>query len=306
MKLINGLENYKSTKKSIVTLGTFDGVHIGHQKIIAQLNKNKQDAKSVLLTFFPHPRMVLQDATDLKLLNTIDEKKQLLAKFGLDTLIIEPFTKEFSKLTALEFVRNVLINKLNTKKLVIGYDHRFGKNREGDFEHLSELSDLYEFDLEQIPAQDIKEVSVSSTKIRKALENGEIEKANSYLGYNYLLTGKVVHGRGLGKKWHYPTINLAISENYKLIPKSGVYIVKSTIKDKNYYGIMNIGNRPTVNGKHQTIEVHLLDFNQDIYGEKIQVAVLKRIRDEKKFPSVEALIAQIKLDEKEARLFLGE
>ncbi len=304
MKTVNGLHNYKSNEQSIVTLGTFDGVHIGHQKIIQKLNKNKGNAKSVLLTFFPHPRMVLQDAQDLKLLNTIEEKQQLLEKFGLDILIIEPFTKEFSRLSAVEFVRDVLMNILNTKKLVIGYDHRFGKNREGDFEHLTELSDLYEFDLKQIEAQDIKDVSVSSTKIRKALEEGAIETANQYLGYNYLLTGNVVHGRGLGKKWNYPTVNIAIPEKYKLIPKTGVYIVKTELNNNIYYGIMNIGNRPTVNGKHQTIEVHLLEFNQDIYGEKIQIQLLKRLRDEKKFDSVDDLISQIKKDETLAKEYI--
>jgi len=306
LKVVNSLNKYKSKNKSIVTLGTFDGVHIGHQKIIEQLNKDKKDAKSVLLTFFPHPRMVLQDASDLKLLNTIEEKKQLLAKFGLDTLIVEPFTKEFSRLTALNFVRDILINKLHIKKLVIGYDHRFGKNREGSFENLQELSELYNFDLEQIKAQDIKEVAVSSTKIRKALEEGDIEKANNYLGYEYLLTGNVVHGRGLGKKWHYPTINLDIPESYKLIPKTGVYIVKTTIDDTVYFGMMNIGNRPTVNGKHQTIEVHLFDFNQDVYGEKIQVNVMKRLRDEKKFNSVNELIQQIKEDESVTKKILSQ
>lgn len=301
MKVINGLKNYPSKTKSIVTLGTFDGVHIGHQKIIKQLNKDKENANSALLTFFPHPRMVLQDATDLKLLNTLEEKQQLLAKNGLDYLIIEPFTKEFSELSAVNFVRDILVNTLNTQKLVIGYDHRFGKNREGDFEHLKELSDLYDFNLEQIKAQDIKDVAVSSTKIRKALLEGDIKTANSYLGYAYLLTGNVVHGQGLGKKWKYPTINLAIPETYKLIPKTGVYLVKTALDNKTYFGIMNIGNRPTLNGKHQTIEVHLLDFNQDLYGKKIQIQLLKRLRDEQKFHSVNALISQIKTDEINAR-----
>jgi riboflavin kinase/FMN adenylyltransferase len=304
LKTVNGLNNYNSDKQSIVTLGTFDGVHIGHKKIIQKLNNKKGEAKSVLLTFFPHPRMVLQDAQDLKLLNTIEEKQQLLKENGLDVLIIEPFTKEFSRLSAVEFVRDILMNKLRVKRLVIGYDHRFGKNREGNFEHLVELSELYDFDLEQIKAQDVEDVSVSSTKIRKALEKGDIETANTYLGYPYLLTGKVVHGKGLGNKWNYPTINIYISEKYKLIPKTGVYIIKTIINDKMYFGIMNIGNRPTLNGKHQTIEVHLLDFNQDVYGEKIQVQILKRLRDEKKFNSVGDLISQIKKDEINARKFI--
>ncbi len=305
MQIVKGLEKYVSNKKSIVTLGTFDGVHIGHQKIIKKLLKKSNTVTSVLLTFFPHPRMVLQDANDLKLLNTITEKASLLEKLGLETLIIQPFTKEFSRLTAVEFVRNVLVNKLNIDTLIIGYDHRFGKNREGTFENLQELAELYDFKLKKIEAKEIKDVAISSTKIRKALQNGEIEKANTYLGYNYILTGKVVHGKGLGKRWNYPTSNIQISENYKLIPKTGVYIVSTIIDKTLYYGIMNIGFRPTLQGKNQTIEVHILDFNQDIYNKMIQVKLIKRLRNEQKFDSIDQLITQIKIDEKEARKLLS-
>jgi riboflavin kinase/FMN adenylyltransferase len=203
-------------------------------------------------------------------------------------------------------VRTILVNRLNINKLVIGYDHHFGRNREGNFEQLKEYAKLYKFKLKEIFAQDIESVAVSSTKIRKALHDGDITTANAYLGYEYMLTGKVVRGRGLGKKWHYPTVNIHIAESYKLIPKTGVYIVKADIKESSYFGIMNIGYRPTIDGKHQTIEVHLLDFNADLYGEKIQVRLVKRLRDEKKFPSFEALIEQIKLDEVIARKFIGE
>jgi riboflavin kinase/FMN adenylyltransferase len=306
LEISRGLSTYKSTDKSIVTVGTFDGVHIGHQKIIKKLNTKKDHAKSVILTFFPHPRMVLQKDVELKLLNTLDEKIALLEKAGLDCLVVEPFTKEFSRLTALNFVRTILVNRLNINKLVIGYDHHFGRNREGNFEQLKEYAKLYKFKLKEIFAQDIESVAVSSTKIRKALHDGDITTANAYLGYEYMLTGKVVRGRGLGKKWHYPTVNIHIAESYKLIPKTGVYIVKADIKESSYFGIMNIGYRPTIDGKHQTIEVHLLDFNADLYGEKIQVRLVKRLRDEKKFPSFEALIEQIKLDEVIARKFIGE
>lgn len=304
MKIFKGLNNYNNTKKSILTVGTFDGVHVGHQKIIKKLNNDKQECKSAILTFFPHPRMVLQKEVALKLLNTIEEKKMLLEKAGLDYLIIESFTKEFSRLTALEFTREVLVNKLNANKLVFGYDHRFGRNREGTFDQLKEYGELFNFTVEEISVKDIENVAVSSTKIRKALSEGNITIANSFLGYEYMLTGNVVHGKGLGKKWNYPTINIQIKETYKLIPKTGVYLVRTIINQKQYFGIMNIGFRPTINGKYQTIEVHLLDFNADLYGKQIQVNLIKRIRDEKKFPSINELFEQIKTDEKNARDFV--
>ena len=304
MKIYKSYQDFSSIpKQSIVTIGTFDGVHIGHQEIIKKLieNTNGNTSESVILTFFPHPRMVLQKGNSIKLLNTIDEKIELLQKNGLDNLIIQPFTKEFSRLTALDFVREILIKNIQTKKLIIGYDHRFGRNREGNFEQLREYGETYGFSLEEIPAQDIKHITVSSTKIREALEKGEIKKANSFLGYNYMLTGEVVRGKAIGRKYNYPTVNIDIKEDYKLIPKSGVYIVDTTINDKHYYGIMNIGNRPTLDGKNKTIEVHLLDFDQNLYGEKIQVGLLKRLRDEQKFDSIELLFEQIQKDEIIAR-----
>jgi len=304
LKVFRGLSEFKETKKSTITVGTFDGVHIGHQKIIDKINANKKDKNSVLLTFYPHPRMVVQDKTNLKLLNTLEEKIMLLNKAGLDCLVVEPFTKHFSKLTAFEFVKNILVDTLNLKKLVIGYDHRFGKNREGNFEMLTEYSKIYDFKIKEITAQDIETVTVSSTKIRTALQDGKIEIANKYLGYNYLLTGKVVRGQGLGRKWNYPTINIQIANPYKLIPKNGVYIVTAHLRDTKFYGIMNIGFRPTVNGKNRTIEVHLLDFKHDVYGDNIQVCMVKRLRDEKKFPSIETLVNQIQLDEKNARAII--
>jgi len=293
----------KPEKTSIVTIGTFDGVHIGHQEIIKNLVKSAHlnNNKSVILTFFPHPRMVLQKGSDLKLLTTLEEKIGLLEKTGLDFLIIEPFTKDFSRLTALDFVRDTLVQQLKIKKLVIGYDHHFGRNREGNFEQLKEYGTVYDFEVEEIPAQDIQNIAVSSTKIRKALTEGEIEKANTYLGYEFMLSGTVIHGKGLGKQWNYPTINIHIEEPYKLIPKSGVYIIKTTINNSHVFGIMNIGYRPTIDGKHQTIEVHLLDFNADLYGEKIQVQLVYRLRDEQKFDSIDELFTQIKCDESNAR-----
>ena len=304
MKIYNSTKEFKAVEKtSVVTIGTFDGVHIGHQEIIKSLVKNAHNNKdkSVILTFYPHTRLILQKGIDLKLITILQEKISLLEKTGLDHLIIEPFTKEFSRLTALDFVRNILVEKLKIKKLVIGYDHHFGRNREGNFEQLQEYGKVYGFEVEEIPAQDIQNIAVSSTKIRKALEEGNIEKANAYLGYEFMITGKVIHGRGLGTQWNYPTINIQPEDDYKLIPKPGVYIVKTILNNTNVFGIMNIGFRPTVGGKHQTIEVHLLDYNADLYGVNIQVHLSYRLRNEQKFSSVDKLIAQIKQDEKKAR-----
>ena len=307
MRVHQSVENYDHKELlSVLTIGTFDGVHIGHQKIIERLNQIKSEdfERSMILTFYPHPRIVLDHSNDIKMLTTMNEKIYLLEKFGLDDLIIEPFTKEFSRLSALDFVRNILVNQLNIKKLVIGYDHHFGKNREGNFEQLSEYGELYDFKVEEISAQEIENVSVSSTKIRKALENGEMEKANKYLGYNYLLTGKIIKGQGIGRKINFPTVNLHIAEDYKLIPKKGVYVVRANFNNKSSFGIMNIGFRPTVGGKGQTIEIHLLDFNDDLYGSNMQIEVLMRLRDEKKFESIEELAAQISKDEESARNWL--
>ena len=306
MKIFHSTQEFITEKKaSIITIGTFDGVHIGHQEILKNLISQSKNSNSVILTFFPHPRMVLQKGGDLKLLTTLQEKTELLKKAGLDCLVIEPFTKEFSRLTALDFVRNVLIKQLKLKKLIIGYDHQFGRNREGNLEQLREYGSIYNFEVEEIPAQDIKNIAVSSTKIRKALNEGDIEKANSYLGYEYLLTGTIVHGRGLGKQYNYPTINIHIEESYKLIPKAGVYIIKTIFNNQHLFGIMNIGNRPTVDGKNQTIEVHLLDFDADIYGKNIQIQLAYRLRNEQKFDTIEHLFTQIKEDEKQARKLIS-
>jgi len=306
LKIIHAISNFSSEEKTFVTIGTFDGVHFGHQQIIKKLvnEAKKEGGKSVLLTFFPHPRMVLQKDSSLKLINTIDERAELLKKTGLDYLIIHPFSKEFSRLSALSFVRDILVNQLNTSKLIIGYDHHFGKNREGNIEQLSEYSELYNFSVEEIPAQDIDEVSISSTKIRKALANGHLKTANNYLGYNFMLTGTVVNGKQLGGKIGFPTANIDIKETYKLIPKTGVYVVKSEINKKVIFGMMNIGNRPTLNGKHQTIEVHFFDFNQNVYHQKITIETLYFLREEQKFDSVKILIHQLKKDEEIARTYI--
>jgi len=306
LEIIHSLSNYNHQDKTIVTIGTFDGVHIGHQKIIEQVVKTAKEShqKSVLLTFFPHPRMVLQKDASIELINTIDERAKLLAKTGLDYLVIHPFSKEFSRLTALDFVRDILVNKLNTSKLIIGYDHHFGKNREGNLEQLTEYSHLYDFDVEEIPAQDINDVSVSSTKIRKALAEKNIKTANKYLGYHFMLNGNVINGKQLGGKIGFPTANLDIKEDYKLIPKTGVYVVNSTIGGNIVYGMMNIGFRPTIDGKHQTIEIHFFDFKEDLYDQYLTINVLYFLRDEQKFGSVDSLIIQLKEDEKSVRAYL--
>ncbi len=298
MEIYTNLYKYTSTNKTFVTIGTFDGVHVGHQKVLKRLiqKAKKKNADAVLLTFFPHPRMVLQKDFDIKLINTIEERIKLLEKSGLEILIIHKFSKKFAKNSALDFVRNILVNKLNISNLIIGYDHQFGKNREGNFEQLRELGQTYDFKVKKISQKDIDSIAVSSTKIRKAIENGEINKANSYLGYNFMLTGKIVEGKNLGEKIGFPTANLFVSESYKLIPKTGAYVVKSEIDNKTVYGMMNIGYRPTVSGKYQTIEIHFFNFKKDLYGKKIQVDVLTFLRDEKKFDSVEALKNQLTQD----------
>jgi riboflavin kinase/FMN adenylyltransferase len=297
LKILTNL-SFQEKEPSYVTIGTYDGVHIGHQKVLRKLVKSakKNNASSILLTFFPHPRMVLQKDVNIKLINTIDERIQLLEKTGIDTLVIYPFDKKFANQTALSFVRNFLVAKLNIAKLFIGYDHRFGRNREGDFEHLKEYGYTYGFSVKEISKLDINSIGVSSTKIRNAIKNGDIEKANQYLGYHFILTGEVVKGKNLGEKIGFPTANLFIKETYKIIPKTGAYIVKSIINNHTVYGMMNIGFRPTLKGKNQTIEVHFFNFNTNLYGKTIQVEVLKFLRDEQKFESVQNLKNQLKTD----------
>tara|TARA_R110002096_G_scaffold315942_2_gene510235 strand:- start:2875 stop:3801 length:927 start_codon:yes stop_codon:yes gene_type:complete len=303
---VRNISKYKEEYPTVITIGTFDGVHIGHLKILNKIiNHAKSTAlKSSVLTFFPHPRMVLQKDTNIKLLNTIDEKITILEKLGLDVLIIHPFTREFSRLTATEFVRDILVNTLNIKKVIIGYDHRFGRNRTANISDLITFGSTYNFTVDEIPAQEIDDVSVSSTKIRKALEDGDIETANSYLGYEYMLTGTIIKGKGIGKQLGYPTANLYIAEDYKLIPKNGAYVVNSSIADKTIYGMMNIGYNPTVNGTEKSIEINFFDFDADLYDQKIQINILVRLRDEHKFESIEALKAQLAKDKEKSIEFI--
>lgn len=304
MKKYNSYKELSAQKGTVVTLGSFDGVHLGHRSILKRLTQDTANnhLESVVLTFFPHPRMVLNQNEPIFLLNTIEEKSKLLEEIGVQHLVIQEFTKDFSELTAEEFVEQVLVKHFNIRKIIIGYDHRFGNNRSADIFDLIHLGNKYRFDVEQITAQEIDEVSISSTKIRKALLEGNVKVANEYLGSNYSLTGPVVKGKQLGRMIGFPTANISLAENYKLIPKKGAYVVKTLISDKEVWGMMNIGNNPTVNDAHiLNIEVHLLDFSEDIYGEKITVELIDFLREEEKFNSLDELIAQLNKDREQTK-----
>ncbi|UII20972.1 bifunctional riboflavin kinase/FAD synthetase [Fulvivirga ligni] len=299
MKIYHGIEDFKKLDYAVVTSGTFDGVHIGHQKILKRINEiaKANQGESVLITFWPHPRLVLYpDDTDLKLLNTFEEKAELLKKEGIDHLLRIPFTKEFSNLTSEEFIKKVLVDTIGTKKLVIGYDHRFGKNREGSFEHLKANSGTYGFEVEEISRQDIDNIGVSSTKIREALSEGNLEVSNALLGRPYSLNGRVVKGEKLGRMIGFPTANIEVDFRHKLIPADGAYAVQVKYAHNLYNGMLNIGYRPTVSGTRRTIEVNIFDFNQDIYGESILINFIGRIRNEMKFADIDALTHQLTQD----------
>jgi riboflavin kinase/FMN adenylyltransferase len=293
-----GIDFYTDNRKTVVTIGTFDGVHKGHQQIIRHLveTAKQENCSSLILTFFPHPRLVLQGDSSIQLLNTIEERKALLAKTGVDHLIVHPFDEAFSSMTAEEFIVSVLVKKLNVQQIIVGHDHRFGKNRTADFHDLVAFGKKYGFQVTQIAAEMLNEVNISSTKIRTALQEGDIQLANSYLGHPYQLNGQVQKGNQLGRTIGFPTANLAVAEAYKLIPKKGVYLVQSVLNQKKVYGLMNIGVRPTVDGKTQTIEVFYLDFEGDLYDQQLQVELLDFIRDEQKFESLDALKIQLEKD----------
>ena len=300
MKIFNSLDDFKVNFKTIVTIGTFDGVHIGHRYIINQLNKiaKKKGGESVLLTFSPHPRFVLYgDSSELKLIDILDEKKRKLKEIGLQNLVVQNFTKEFSRIKYVNFVRDVLVKKLNVDCLVIGYDHQFGRNREGSYKELNALAELYNFNLMQIPPQKNNDIAVSSTKIRKLLKNGNIKEANKYLDDIFCINGKVIDGDKIGRKIGFPTANISVDVN-KIIPKEGVYVVKVIFDNSEFKGMLNIGV------KTKKIEVHIFDFNEDIYNKEITIEFLDWIRSPIKFDNNLDLKDQLKKDEIACRFFL--
>lgn len=309
MKIHRGLASFNSTGYSIVTSGTFDGVHVGHQKILGRIKEisTQNKGETVLITFWPHPRIVLSNGnTDLKLLSTIEEKARLLEQHGIDHLVILPFTKEFSQLSPDEFIQQVYVKGVNTQKLAIGYDHRFGKNREGGFDYLKQHASSYGFSIEEISRHDIDDVVISSTKIRKALLEGNIQTANQYLGYAYCIEGKVAHGDKIGRTIGFPTANLAIQENFKLIPADGIYAVEAILDQEKLKGMLYIGNRPTLSGvNQQRIEVNLFDFERDIYDQQLQINLIAKIRGDEKLNSLEELKLRLQDDERKSRAILG-
>lgn len=307
VNVFNSVQSFKSTQKTIVTLGTFDGMHIGHQAILNKLKLQKKiyGYETLVLTFFPHPRMVLKTDHQISLLNTIDERIKLIDHFGIDHLVVQEFTQDFANLSAEEFVKTVLVDQFNIGKIIIGYDHRFGKNRSADIHDLIEFGKKYHFDVEQISAEELNDVSVSSTKIRNALNVGNVALAKTYLGYPYMVSGKVVSGKQLGRTIGYPTANIQVAEDYKLIPAIGVYVVGVTVKGKDFYGMLSVGTNPTVGGTEKTVEVYIFDFNDTIYDEEITVRFLTKIRDEENFGSIDLLIEALKNDEVFSRNFLS-
>lgn len=309
LKVYKSIEEFTQVKNLVATVGTFDGVHVGHQEIIEKLKEvaKQTDGETLLLTFYPHPRMVLfPDDDSLKLINTLSEKIELLASFGLDHLLILPFSIEFSRITPTEYIRDLLIRDIGVKTLVIGYNHQFGRNRKGNFELLEELAPVYGFDVIEITAKEINEIKVSSTKIRKAIEAGEISTANKYLRYNFSLSGIVVEGEKIGRQMGFPTANIKIVEKHKLLPGNGVYAVKVTVQNYQYKGMLNIGSRPTINNDADcsSIEVHLFGMNEDCYNENIQVEFSTKLRDEIKFVNLEELKEQLQKDKESALLVL--
>ncbi len=307
VNVFNSVQSFKSTQKTIVTLGTFDGMHIGHQAILNKLKLQKKiyGYETLVLTFFPHPRMVLKTDHQISLLNTIDERVNLIDQFGIDHLVVQEFTQDFANLSAEEFVKTVLVDQFNIGKIIIGYDHRFGNNRSADIHDLIEFGKKYHFDVEQISAEELNDVSVSSTKIRNALNVGNVALAKTYLGYPYMVSGKVVSGKQLGRTIGYPTANIQVAEDYKLIPAIGVYVVGVTVKGKDFYGMLSVGTNPTVGGTEKTVEVYIFDFNDTIYDEEITVRFLTKIRDEESFGSIDLLIEALKNDEVFSRNFLS-
>lgn len=306
MKIYHSLESFQKLPYAVVTSGTFDGVHLGHQKILARLKEisTLNGGESVVLTFWPHPRMVVsEDSQGLQLLSTLEEKIDLLTDLGIDHLLIVPFTRSFSELSCEDYIQQILVDQIGTKKLVIGYDHRFGRNREGSFDFLKKNAPQYGFEVEEIPREDILEMGISSTRIRHTLSSGHIEEANNLLGRPYSISGTIVKGKQLGRQLGFPTANVQVNSFHKLVPTNGVYIIRAIYNGIAYEGMLNIGTRPTVDGTVRTIEANIFDFDKDIYGEKLQIELLKYLRSEQKFDGLDALIAQISKDKEATKSF---
>ena len=303
MREITDITTFTTQQPTVLTIGTFDGVHLGHQKIIERVvaTARQEGLLATIFTFFPHPRMVVQHDKSLKLIHTLEEKKQLLQRLGVDLLVVQPFNEAFAQLTAEEFVSTILVQHLNVKKVIIGYDHRFGRNRTANINDMRLFGEKYGFAVEEISVQEVDEVSVSSTKIREALNKGDVITAEHYLGTPYSLTGTVVHGLKLGRTLGYPTANIQVTEDYKLIPKDGVYAVYSYIGERKVYGMMSIGKNPTIEGKGASIEVYFFDFNADLYDRELTIYFVKYLREERKFSSVALLKKQLQDDETTAR-----
>ncbi|NWO29538.1 bifunctional riboflavin kinase/FAD synthetase [Capnocytophaga sp. oral taxon 903] len=303
MREITDITTFSTQQPTVLTIGTFDGVHLGHQKIIERVvtTARQEGLLATIFTFFPHPRMVVQHDKGLKLIHTLEEKKQLLQRLGVDLLVVQPFNEAFAQLTAEEFVSTILVQHLNVKKVIIGYDHRFGRNRTANINDMRLFGEKYGFAVEEISVQEVDEVSVSSTKIREALNKGDVTTAKHYLGTPYSLTGTVVHGLKLGRTLGYPTANIQVTEDYKLIPKDGVYAVYSYIGERKVYGMMSIGKNPTIEGKGASIEVYFFDFNGDLYDRELTIYFVKYLREERKFSSVALLKKKLQDDETTAR-----
>ena len=305
MKKHHSIQEFKAINKTIVTIGTYDGVHLGHQKILHKIAEqaNQLNYESVVLTFFPHPRMVLGKDTTIKLLNTLEEKEKFIAATGIDHLIIQKFDEAFSNLSAADFVKKVLVDQLNIGKIIIGYDHKFGKGRTADIHDLTQFGKQFGFEVEQISAEEIGSITVSSTKVRNSLLDGNIALANQFLGQPYEFSGKIVEGKKIGRTIDFPTANIEIGETYKLLPKNGVYIVTALIQNKNVQGMMNIGTNPTIGENMQSIEVHFFNFNQDIYNQNITIQIIEKIREEAKFDSILDLQIQLIKDKQYCQKF---
>ena len=298
MTIYNNINEFSSTNNTILTIGTFDGVHLGHQKVLERLTNSAKENKleSTVLTFFPHPRTILNPNKPLKLINSVKERTELLNRSKVDNLIIHPFDKNFSELDPEKYVVEILVKKLKAKIILIGYDHKFGKNRTADITDLKIYGKKYGFKVIEIKAEEISNIAISSTKIRKAISEGNISTAKKYLGYDFSLSGKIVHGKSIGRTLGFPTANIEVKEEYKLLPKNGVYLIQSVINHNKYFGMMNIGIKPTIKESSKTIEVNFFDFEGDLYHKNIEVNIKKFIRDEIKFDSLELLKSQILKD----------